>query len=190
MTESIQIPEQFCDLKDLLSKDGIASGNTWYHGTTSGLVKSINNQGLKGGGDQAWIKRTQGTLKTIGNRTFENEDPVFLTQSKELAYFWAQQRTHARNLYFKNDESPALFEISLPESDNNQVRPDAGGAALVLEPGNTYLTFIKARLKDLEQPLDEFDALSVDRQFYLQQLGLAYHQASIAEKYVTLLTDY
>jgi len=188
MTQEIIIPDAYKDVADLISADGLATSNVWYHGTTSSHAKTIKNKGIHGGGDSAWIKRTQGTLKTIGNRTFESTDPVFLTQSKELAYFWAQQRTHARNLYFKKDETPIVFKVTLNEQDNAKVRPDAGGAALVMEPNNAYITFLRELYKNNGFDLDEFDPREADRMVYMNRLGLAYCDEYIPGKYLELLT--
>jgi hypothetical protein len=179
-------------LKDaayLMSDDGLAASNVWYHGTTSSLVKSIKNKGLHGGGDAAWIKRTQGTLQTIGNRTFESQDPVFLTQSKELAYFWAQQRAHSRNLYFQKDENPVVIKITLNESDNAKVNPDAGGAALVMEPNNAYVTYVKTIFAANGRDLDDFDPTKADRMIYLNRLGLAYTNDFISGKFIEVVAD-
>ena len=173
-----------------MSEDGsMATSNVWYHGTASSLVKGIKNKGLHGGGDTAWIKRTQGTLQTIGNRTFETQDPVFLTQSKELAYFWAQQRTHSRNVYFQKDETPVVVKVTLNDDDNAKVNPDAGGAALIMEPNNAYVTYIKAIFAANGQDLDDFDPTKADRMIYLNRLGLAYTNDYIPGKFIEVVAS-
>jgi hypothetical protein len=187
--EHIIAPDYLKDAAYLMSDDGLAASNVWYHGTTSSLVKSIKNKGLHGGGDAAWIKRTQGTLQTIGNRTFESQDPVFLTQSKELAYFWAQQRAHSRNLYFQKDENPVVIKITLNESDNAKVNPDAGGAALVMEPNNAYVTYVKTIFAANGRDLDDFDPTKADRMIYLNRLGLAYTNDFISGKFIEVVAD-
>lgn len=188
-TEEVITPDYLKDADTLITKDGFPASNVWYHGTSSSLVKSIKNKGLHGGGDNAWIKRTQGTLKTIGNRTFETKDPVFLTQSKELAYFWAQQRTHSRNIYFQKDEVPAVLEITLNDSDNSKVNPDVGGAALVMEPNNAYITHLKSIFEKNGLDLDDFDPTKADRMTYLHRLGLAYTNDYIPGKFIQLVTE-
>lgn len=187
--ENVIAPDYLKDAASLITKDGFPVSNVWYHGTTSSLVKAIKNKGLHGGGDTAWIKRTQGTLKTIGNRTFESKDPVFLTQSKELAYFWAQQRAHSRNLYFKKDETPVVLKVTLNDEDNAKVNPDAGGAALIMEPNNVYVTYLKGIFEDNGYDLDDFDPREADRMIYLDRLGLAYTNDYIPGKFIEVITE-
>jgi hypothetical protein len=187
--EHVIAPDYLKDAASLMSDDGLASSNVWYHGTASSLVKGIKNKGLHGGGDAAWIKRTQGTLQTIGNRTFESQDPVFLTQSKELAYFWAQQRAHSRNLYFQKDENPVVIKITLNEVDNAKVNPDAGGAALVMEPNNAYVTYVKTIFAANGRDLDDFDPTKADRMIYLNRLGLAYTNDFISGKFIEVVAE-
>lgn len=187
MSKDIIVPDICKDASDLLTDDGFTCSNVWYHGTTSAHIKAIKNKGIHGGADSAWTKRTQGTLSTIGNRNFESSDPVFLTQSKELAYFWAQQRAHARNLYFRNDEEPVVFRAELPEGDNAKVRPDVGGAAMAMEPGNAYLVFLKDIYEASGKTLEEFNPLKADRMDYLNRLGLAYTDDYIPGKFLELV---
>ena len=78
------------DAKDLLAKQGFATSDTWYHGTSSALVDSIKEQGLKRSGDKALKDAAKKTMATIGNSYTESIEPVFLTQSKELAFYWAE----------------------------------------------------------------------------------------------------
>lgn len=186
--EPVIAPDYLKDAAAIISKDGFPTSNVWYHGTASSLVKGIKNKGLHGGGDAAWIKRTQGTLKTIGNRTFESQDPVFLTQSKELAYFWAQQRAHSRNVYFQKDETPVVLKITLNEEDNGKVNPDVGGAALIMEPNNTYVTYLKAIFEANGLDLDDFDPREADRMIYLDRLGLAYTNDYIPGKFIEVIS--
>lgn len=188
--EQVIAPDYLKDAASLMSEDGnMATSNVWYHGTASSLVKGIKNKGLHGGGDTAWIKRTQGTLQTIGNRTFETKDPVFLTQSKELAYFWAQQRAHSRNLYFQKDETPVVVKVTLNEDDNAKVNPDAGGAALIMEPGNAYVLYLKSIFEANKQDLDDFDPREADRMIYLNRLGLAYTNDYIPGKFIEVVSS-
>jgi hypothetical protein len=187
--ENVIAPSYLKDAASLITGDGFPVSNVWYHGTTSSLVKAIKNKGLHGGGDAAWIKRTQGTLQTIGNRTFESKDPVFLTQSKELAYFWAQQRTHSRNLYFQKDETPVVLKVTLSDEDNAKVNPDAGGAALIMEPNNAYVTYLKAIFEENGQDLDDFDPTKADRMIYRDRLGLAYTNDYIPGKFIEVIAE-
>ena len=188
MTE-LNTPDFLQDAKQLLSDDGFATSNVWYHGTSSGLIPSVTNQGLVGGGDAALMKRMQSTLKTIQAPAFTAEDPVFLTQSKELAYYWAEQKSKSRNLYFNNDETPVVFEVTLSDEENAKVKTDAGGAALLMEPGNAYLTHLKEVYQACGKELEEINPLKADRMDYLNKLGLAYCAEPISKKAVKLLQD-
>ncbi|MGR5456567.1 hypothetical protein ACPV5N_22030, partial [Vibrio alfacsensis] len=85
------VPSYLQDAKELLSQDGFATSDVWYHGTSSALLSSIQGQGLKRSGDKALNQAAKKTMATIGNNYTESVAPVFLTQSKELAYYWAQQ---------------------------------------------------------------------------------------------------
>jgi hypothetical protein len=186
MTE-LNTPAYLQDAKQLLTDEGFTTSNVWYHGTSSGLITSITNQGLVGGGDAALMKRMQSTLKTIQAPAFTAEDPVFLTQSKELAYYWAEQKAKSRNLYFSNGETAVVFAVTLSDDDNAKVKTDAGGAALLMEPGNAYLTHLKEVYKACGKELEEINPLKADRMDYLNKLGLAYCAEPISKKAVTLL---
>lgn len=109
MTE-LNTPDFLQDAKQLLSDDGFATSNVWYHGTSSGLIPSVTNQGLVGGGDAALMKRMQSTLKTIQAPAFTAEDPVFLTQSKELAYYWAAQKAKAVTCILTTTKHPLCLK--------------------------------------------------------------------------------
>ena len=85
------IPSYLQDAKDLLTKDGFATSDVWYHGTSSALIGSINGSGLRRSGDKVMNQAAKNTMATIGNSYTEQREPVFLTQSKELAHYWAQQ---------------------------------------------------------------------------------------------------
>lgn len=180
-------PSQFQDTQQLLSEDGFRVSNIWYHGTASGLLESIQQQGLKGAGDAELMSRQQHLLKTIGHSSIGSDDPVFLTQSKELAYFWAQQKTHSRNLAFQQNEAPVVIAVTLADEEQSSVRPDAGGAALVLEPGNAYMTFLKALYEAHGHTLEDANPLAMPRDYFLNKLGLAYRQAPIAADALTVL---
>lgn len=186
MTE-LNTPAYLQDAKQLLTDEGFTTSNVWYHGTSSGLITSITNQGLVGGGDAALMKRMQSTLKTIQAPAFTAEDPVFLTQSKELAYYWAEQKAKSRNLYFSNGETAVVFAVTLSDDDNAKVKTDAGGAALLMEPGNAYLTHLKEVYKACGKKLEEINPLKADRMDYLNKLGLAYCAEPISKKAVALL---
>ncbi|PHS01982.1 MAG: hypothetical protein COA68_00765 [Oceanobacter sp.] len=176
-------PEFLQDISVLLSDSGFATNDTWYHGTSSGLVESIMTLGLSGGGDTETTERTQSTLGTIGNRQFESSEPVFLTQSKELAFYWAAQKTHTRNLYFKKDEIPVVIQVSQPE----KVSPDVGGTAMLLEPSNQYILTLKAIYEQHGVAWNDANPLEVPREFYLEKLGLAYSSKNIPAEKLSIL---
>lgn len=183
MSENIT-PEFLQDVDALLSESGFATSDTWYHGTSSGLVESIMSVGLKGGGDTATTERTQSTLGTIGNRQFESSEPVFLTQSKELAFYWADQKAHTRNLYFQEDEIPVVIEVSQPES----ISPDVGATAMLLEPSNEYILALQAIYERQGIEWNDVNALEVPREFYLEKLGMAYSSNNVPAEKLAIVT--
>tara|TARA_B100000287_G_scaffold332676_1_gene317745 strand:+ start:211 stop:780 length:570 start_codon:yes stop_codon:yes gene_type:complete len=183
-------PDFLKDAADLISADGFATSNIWYHGTASGLVEAIKTSGLKGSGDAELLQRQMKTLGTIGHEASDQQDPLFVTQSKELAYFWANQKAHTRNLYMQQEETPVVFKLELPEELNKLVITDAGGAALLMEPGNIYLLWLKELYKELGQQMPELNPLKCDRMDYLNKLGLAYVAGDVDPQYLTLLQSH
>ena len=180
----ITTPDYLKDAEQLLSENGFATSDDWYHGTASGLVDTILKDGLKGGGDTETAEREQGTLGTIGNRQFETSEPVFLTQSKELAYFWAARKAHTRNLYFRKEETPVVLKVSQPE----KVTPDVGGTAILLEPNNTYITMLKELYEKKGIAwIDESNPLKLPRETYLDMLGLGYSYDNIPADKVSVV---
>lgn len=182
-----ETPTLFQDFNSLVSKEGIKSEGTWYHGTSSGLISSIQKQGLQGSGDQALNKRTAQTMNAIaqnsggiaGSTETEFKEPVFLTQSKEIAYFWAQAKTHSRNVYFNNNETPVIFEISLSDDKADQVKPDVGGAALLIGPAGDYINYLKKKYDENGIDFDQLDPSPSDRMAYIKFLGMAYSTKDI-----------
>lgn len=181
-------PDFLLDAKELLSATGFATNGTWYHGTASGLVESIQKVGLVGTGDLEGMKKYLETMGTIGHEASKHRDPLFLTQSKELAYFWANRTAHNRNLYFQKGETPVVFELNMPEELESKVTTDAGGAALVLEPGNLYILWLEDLYKKNGLELTKPDPFSCDRMDYQNLLGLAYLDAPVPAEYVKLLS--
>jgi len=180
-------PDFLQDAKQLLSATGFATDGTWYHGTASGLVESIQANGLIGSGDAEGLEKHLQTLSTIGHEASSHKDPLFVTQSKELAYFWANRTAHNRNLYFQKDEKPVVFELNLPEELQAKVITDAGGAALVLEPGNLYILWLEDLYKNLGFELTKPDPFSCDRMDYQNFLGLSYINEAVPAEFVKLL---
>jgi hypothetical protein len=181
-------PDYLKDARDLLSADGFSSSNIWYHGTSSALSASILQNGLKRSGDKAMKQAAKKTMATIGNNYTESIEPIFLTQSKELAYYWAEQRVRERKVRFDTDESIAVFEITLDESQNTAVKPDVGAASLLMvEEGEAFMAYVASIYQALELAPPEIDLMKADRMEYLNKLGMAYCSKDIDAASVKLL---
>tara|TARA_R110002050_G_scaffold267774_1_gene409507 strand:+ start:1427 stop:1990 length:564 start_codon:yes stop_codon:yes gene_type:complete len=178
------------DAKDLLTKQGFTTGNTWYHGTSSALVDSIKEQGLKRSGDQALKDAAKKTMATIGNAYTESVEPVFLTQSKELAFYWAQQTVRDRSVRIEGDEQPVVLALNLSEELNAQVKPDVGAASLLLvKEGENFMAYLAGIYQENGFDAPEIDLMKADRMEYLTKLGMAYFNADIDAAHVTTLSD-
>lgn len=187
--QAYSTPAYLQDAHLLLTAEGFALSGKWYHGTASGLIDSIQEHGLRGTGDLETLKNHLDTLGTIGHDSSKHKDPLFLTQSKELAYFWALQKTNTRNRYKGAAEQPVVYEIELPEELNKQIITDAGGAALLLEPGNIYLALLKEIYNEAGINFPELDPFKCDRMDYLNKLGLAYTLVDIEPQYFQVLVE-
>lgn len=186
----IDTPSYLQDAKDLLGKDGFASGDVWYHGTSSALVTSINGAGLKRSGDKVMNQAAKKTMATIGNNYTETHDPVFLTQSKELAFYWAQQAVRSRSVRVEGYESPVVYEVKLPGDLLSKVRPDVGAASLLMvKEGEHYMAFLAALYQDNEAGALDINLMKADRNEYLNKLGMAYIDQDISPGYVKLLSE-
>lgn len=178
------------DANDLLTEKGFATSNTWYHGTSSALVDSIKEQGLKRSGDKAVKAAAKKTMATIGNSYTETIEPVFLTQSKELAYYWAQQTVRNRSVRIEGDEQPVVFAATLPEELSTKVRPDVGAASLLLvKEGEHFMAHLAAIYQSNGFTMPEIDLQKADRMEYLTKLGMAYFDADIEASHVELVTE-
>jgi len=195
---SVEPPAFLKDAKDLLGEHGFATGDTWYHGSSSALVESIKQQGLKRSGDKelkAAAKKTMATIshsmgKPIGNEYKESVEPVFLTQSKELAFYWAQQTVRERNARFNGDEKPVVFAVKLPDALNAQVKPDVGAASLLLlKEGENFMAYLAGIYHENNLGIPEIDLMKADRLEYLHTLGMAYFDADIDATYLEVVTD-
>lgn len=179
---NVQAPENLKDSNDLLSEDGFATSNIWYHGTTSGLSQLILEEGLKRSGDHEINQITKKTMATIGNKYTERKEPVFLTQSKELAYYWAAQKVRTRQVHTGQEETPVIIQATLDAETNNSVKPDVGAAVMLLDL-NPYMGYLEEIYhgKGLEFDLDALqeNVVTMDRNDYLNKLGLAYYQGDI-----------
>jgi len=177
------------DAKSLLSEQGFATCNTWYHGTSSALVDSINEQGLKRSGDKALKQAAKQTMATIGNNYTESIEPVFLTQSKELAYYWAEQTVRDRGVRVEGDELPVVIAVELPGELNDQVKPDVGAASLLLlKEGENFMAHLAGVYQHNGFAVPEIDLMRADRLEYLSKLGMAYCNADIAASYLHIVT--
>ncbi|MTI13322.1 hypothetical protein [Sansalvadorimonas verongulae] len=173
-------PDYLQDATSLLSSNGFATGKTWYHGTSSALLPSIQKHGLKRSGDQAMNQMAKQTMATIGNSYVETIEPVFLTQSKEIAYYWAQQTIRQRSTRFEGDELPVVVAVNLPADQAAKVRPDVGAAGLLMvKEGEGYLAFIAGLYDKAGLAVPGIDLMKADRMEYLNKLGMAYCDQNI-----------
>lgn len=185
MTET---PSYLQDSETLLSEDGFAHSDVWYHGTSSALVGSINGSGLRRSGDSAMNQAAKNTMATIGNNYTEQREPVFLTQSKELAYYWAQQAVRRRSVRIEGEETPVVFEVKLPSEQLSKVRPDVGAASLLMmKDGEAFMFFLAKLYEENNAGILDIDLMKADRDEYLNKLGMAYFDGDIAPGYVSLL---
>jgi hypothetical protein len=179
-------PIAFQDAKELLSNDGFAVGEVWYHGTSSALVASIKESGLNRSGDKAMKQVAKKTMATIGNNYTESREPVFLTQSKELANYWAEQTVRDRSVRIEGDETPVVLSIKLPAEENAGVKPDVGAASLLMvKEGEAYMAFVAGLYDAAGLQAPAIDLMKADRMEYLNKLGMAYFNKDIDAQYVS-----
>lgn len=172
-----ELPEIFNDIDSVLTKDGfsVSPDGVWYHGTSSALVDSIKQNGLNRSGDSAINQAAKNTMATIGNSYTEQREPVFLTQSKALAYFWAQQCVRRRQVRFGQEETPAVIELKLDKDLHEQVRPDVGAASLLmLKEGEEFMAFVAGLFERAGAGYLDIDLRKANRDEYLSKLGMAY----------------
>ena len=183
-------PTFFKDAKDLLSEQGFAASNTWYHGTSSALVNSIKAQGLKRSGDKALKEAAKKTMATIGNDYTESVEPVFLTQSKELAFYWAEQTVRNRSVRIEGEEQPVVLAVDLPEDLNAKVKPDVGAASLLLlKEGEEFMAYLAGIYQESGLGAPDIDLMKAERMEYLHKLGMAYYDADIDSACLTLINS-
>lgn len=177
------------DANDLLSEQGFATSAIWYHGTSSALIDSIKQQGLKRSGDKALKSAAKKTMATIGNSYTESIEPVFLTQSKELAFYWAKQTVRDRSVRVEGDEQPVVIAVKLPEKLTDKVKPDVGAASLLLlKEGENFMTYLAGIYQDNGFGIPEIDLMKADRLAYLSVLGMAYINADVDVSYLEIIT--
>jgi len=184
------IPSNLKDAAGLLTKDGFVTSDVWYHGTSSSLVNSITENGLKRSGDKAIKQAAKSTMATVGNSYTESTEPVFLTQSKELAYYWAKQTVRERSVRFEGEESAVVFAVKLPEEQNSNVRPDVGAATLLMvKEGESYMDYVNKIYQDCGAGSLGIDLMKADRLEYLNKLGMAYINKDIGAEFVSLISS-
>lgn len=185
------IPALYRDHDQLLSESGFATGNTWYHGTASGLVESIKQNGLIRSGDKELNSAIKQTMATIGNSYKESKQPVFITQSKSLAYYWAEHKTRSRNIQLaeKNEgqETPVVVQIDMPEELRGEVKPDVGAAAFIITGNDAYIDFVNDLYTEMKLDAPEIDPIKADRMEYQNKLGMVYINKDIPANNVSIL---
>ena len=184
-----QVPAHLLDAKDLLTAEGFKIGDMWYHGTSSALLDSINEQGLRRSGDKALKQSAKNTMSIIGNNYTESIEPVFLTQSKELAYYWAEQAVRDRSVRFEGDEKPVVLAVSLSDEQRAKVKPDVGAVGLLLIEGQRFMSYLAAIYQRCGAGELDIDLMKADRMDYLNLLGMAYIDQNIDKQYVKLLNE-
>ncbi|WP_339677205.1 hypothetical protein [uncultured Zhongshania sp.] len=178
------------DAKDLLSEQGFAASNVWYHGTSSALVDSIKQQGLKRSGDKVLKEAAKKTMATIGNDYSESVEPVFLSQSKELAFYWAEQTVRNRSVRIEGKEEPVVVAATLPEDTNAKVKPDVGAASLLLlKEGEEFMAYLAEIYQENGFDVPNIDLMRADRLAYLNVLGMAYLNEDISPLNLTLISS-
>ncbi|MCC4819291.1 hypothetical protein BCU85_21000 [Vibrio lentus] len=184
------IPTHLQDAKTLLSENGFATGDTWYHGTSSALLASIQGQGLKRSGDKALNEAASKTMATIGNNYTESVEPVFLTQSKELAYYWAQQTIRERSTRFEGEERPIVLAVNLSEKQQAKVRPDVGAMSLLMmSVGEQFMAHLTEIYQENNIAGPDIELRTADRMDYLNKLGMAYIDEDISRACVQELYE-
>ena len=190
MSNSTRPPDYLKDSVAALTAGGYTTSDVWYHGTSSALLESILQTGLKRSGDQAMQAAAEKTMATIGNSYQAATEPVYLAPSKELAYYWAQQTVRRRGARFAGDEQPVVLMVSLPDRLNAQVKPDVGAATLLLVgEGEEYMGYVARMYQDRGLDGPDIDLMKADRLEYLHALGMAYIDADIDAMYLQLLKD-
>ncbi|MYM62456.1 hypothetical protein [Pseudomaricurvus sp. HS19] len=174
---------------DRLTADGFVYDNTWFHGTSSGLLENILQQGLKRSGDAELETALHNTMTTIGDRMTDHQEPVFLCPAKSLAWYWALQTVRKRHSRLGNDEEPVILAVTLGEDSALQVLPDVGAASILMHPeGEDYLAYLSGIYHERDLPHPSLNPVQADRLDYLKKLGLAYCNADIGPEYLQLVT--
>ena len=188
---TIVVPTHLQDAAELLCEDGFKASNTWYHGTSSGLISAIMKGGLKPSGDQETNDKSSDAMKTLGVDYQGAPEPLFLTQSKTLAYFWALKKSNQRNQLFTAQEEPEVISIELEDEFLVAIKPDVGAMMKLMSGTDDYLDFLDTLYAQCNKtsPIATLraDPMAVDRSVYVKQLGLAYSKQGIVSDCLTVL---
>ena len=190
MIDMIELPEIYNDIDTVLTKDGfsVPADGVWYHGTSSALLDSIVENGLNRSGDQAFNQAAKNTMATIGNNYTEQREPVFVTQSKALAYFWAEQCVRRRSVRFDGEESPVVLTITLDNATAAKVRPDVGAAGLLMiKEGEAFMIYLAKLYEQAGLEALDIDLMKADREEYLNKLGMAYIDQDLSSEQIKQL---
>jgi hypothetical protein len=183
-------PAYLQDAKSLLSNTGFACNSVWYHGTSSALTDSITSNGLKRSGDKSMKQAAKQTMATIGNNYTESIEPVFLTQSKEIALYWANQTVRNRSVRGESEETPVVIAVTLSDEINTKVKPDVGAASLLLLPeGEHFMAHLGQIYQQCGIDGPDIDLMNADRLEYLNKLGFAYLNQDIDAACLSVITE-
>jgi hypothetical protein len=120
-------------------------------------------------------------MSTIGNNYTESVEPVFLTQSKELAYYWAQQTVRERSVRFEGEEHPIVLAVSLSEKQQAKVKPDVGAMSLLMmSVGEQFMAHLAQVYQENNISGPDIELRTADRMDYLNKLGMAYIDEDIS----------
>lgn len=184
------LPAYLQDAQQLLTPQGFAVTDVWYHGTSSALLSSVLSHGLKRSGDKAVKQAAKQTMATIGNHYRESIEPVFLTQSKELAYYWAKQTVRNRQVRLGGEETPVVVAVKLPPQLQEDVKPDVGAASLLMvKEGEQFMAFVAGLYQAAGLEVPAMDLMTADRLDYVNKLGMAYYNNDIDAQFVSEVTD-
>ena len=155
----LTLPHYLKDATELLSSQGFRQTGKWYHGTASGLVDAILAQGLRGTGDILTLQNKWKRWARLATKAAITAIR-FLSPKVKSWRILGIAKAGTRNLYFRQDETAVVFELNLPPELQAQVTTDVGGAAMLLEPGNLYLSWLKELYQDLGFSLPELNPLA------------------------------
>lgn len=177
------LPTYLRDNSGLLNRDGFVLSNTWYHGTSTELLPSILENGLLVSGDEKLNAYVKYEMESRGGSYRENREPIYLSPSKEIAYYWANQTAQSRGRLFGGSDKPVVLEVNLPEHLNFDVCPDKKGYSMIISQEDDCLKLLKKkyRLKKFTLPLAKND------NEIISIAGLAHINTSIPADYISML---